>query len=396
MRAARQYRNPLIFCGARLTARPFCAASLILLCAGTAILSNAQQGSGIQKRSWGNFDGKDVYLYTLRNSSGMEITITNYGGTITTIKAPDRNKHFDDVVLGFDSLDGYTSKSNTGYFGALIGRYANRIAKGTFTLDGKEYHIPTNEPPNMLHGGNRGFNKRVWDAKVVPGRVPVLELHYLSPDGEEGFPGNLNVTVRYSLDDQNELRIDYAATTDKDTVLNLTNHSYFNLAGPGKGTILNHKLTLEADQFTPIDKTLIPTGAIESVAGTPLDFRKATAIGERINDNYEQLKLAHGYDQNFVLNSGGHDSLALAAKVEDPSSGRVLEVLTTQPGVQFYSGNFLNGKTVGIGGPFEYRSALALETQHFPDSPNHSNFPSTVLHPGQRFHETTLYRFSVE
>jgi aldose 1-epimerase len=358
-----------------------------------AAVFEAQTPGKINKQSWGTFDGKPVFLYTLRNAPGMEVTITNYGGTVTSIKAPDRNKKFDDVVLGFDSLNGYTSKANTGYFGAIIGRYANRLAHGTFTLDGKQYHIPTNEGANTLHGGNRGFNKRVWDAKQTgPG---TLQLHYLSPDGEEGFPGNLDVTVEYALDDNNALHVDYNATTDKDTVLNLTNHSYFNLAGAGSGTILNHKLTLAADRFTPIDSTLIPTGAIESVAGTSLDFRQPAVIGARIDDNFEQLKLAKGYDHNFVLNNGGH-SLALAAKVEEPNSGRVLEVLTTEPGIQFYSGNFLNGKTVGVGGPFNYRSALALETQHFPDSPNHPSFPSTVLHPGEKFHQATVYRFSTE
>ncbi|HTU44349.1 MAG TPA: aldose epimerase family protein [Bryobacteraceae bacterium] len=371
------------------------------LAAGAVLISmaavfEAQAPPNLEKQAWGTFDGKQVFLYTLRNASGVEVTITNYGGTITTVKAPDRNKKFEDVVLGFDSLDGYTSKTNTGYFGALIGRYANRLAHGEFTLDGKQYHIPKNEGGvNTLHGGDRGFNARVWDAKEVTSGGPALELHYLSPDGEEGFPGNLNVRVKYSLDNKNNLRIDYTATTDKDTVLNLTNHSYWNLAGAGHGEILNHKLTLMADKFTPIDSTLIPTGAIDSVSGTPLDFRKATAIGARINDDYEQLKLAKGYDHNFVVNKGGR-SLVLAAKVEEPGSGRVLEVLTTQPGIQFYSGNFLNGKTQGIGGAFNYRSALALETQHFPDSPNHPNFPSTVLHPGQTFHETTVFRLSVE
>lgn len=357
---------------------------------------HAPAASGIEKRSWGSFEGKEVFLYTLRNAAGLEATITNYGGIITSLKAPDRNKKFEDVVLGFDNLDAYASKNDTGYFGALVGRYANRLAHGAFTLDGKQYHIPKNEGGiNTLHGGNRGFDKRVWDAKEIDSPRPGLQLHYLSPDGEEGFPGNLNVTVEYSLDDKNNLRIDYTATTDKDTVLNLTNHSYWNLAGAGNGTILGHKMTINADRFTPIDSTLIPTGAIQSVSGTPLDFRKATPVGERIDDSYEQLTLAKGYDHNFVVNKGAH-SLAFAAKVEEPNSGRVLEVLTTQPGVQFYSGNFLNGKTAGIGGAFNYRSALALETQHFPDSPNHANFPSTVLHPGQTFHETTVYRLAVE
>ena len=371
------------------------AVAFSLLIAAAAVF-DAQSLRNLEKKSWGSFDGKPVFLYTLRNSSGMEMTITNYGGTITTLKVPDRNKKFDDVVLGFDSLAGYMSKNNSGYFGALIGRYANRIAHGAFTLNGKQYHIPTNEGANMLHGGNRGFDKRVWDAKEISSHEGAgIELHYLSPDGEEGFPGNLDVTVRYTLGNRNDLRVDYTAKTDKDTVLNLTNHSYFNLSGAGSGTVLDHKLTLMADRFTPVDSTLIPTGAIESVDGTPLDFRKAMAIGARINANSEQLKLGHGYDHNFVLNSSG-GRLALAAKVEDPKSGRVLEVETTQPGIQFYSGNFLNGKAVGIGGPFQYRSALALETQHFPDSPNHPNFPSTVLHPGETYHETTVYRFSTE
>ncbi len=367
---------------------------ILLLLAGAV---PTQAASSIPKEPFGKTaDGEQTYVFTLRNSSGMEVKITNYGGTITQIKVPDRNKKFDDVALGFDNLDGYTSKINTAYFGATIGRYGNRIAHGTFTLNGHEYHIPINNGPNSLHGGLKGFDKRVWDAKEVSdGNGPALELRYLSRDGEEGFPGNLNVTVRFSLGNKNELRIDYTATTDKDTVLNLTNHSYFNLAGAGSETVLNHKLTLRADRFTPIDSTLIPTGAIQSVAGTPFDFRKPTAIGARINEDNQQLKFGKGYDHNFVLNSNG-DSLALAAKVEEPSSGRVMEVLTTQPGIQFYSGNFLDGKIHGIGGAYRYRSALALETQHFPDSPNHSNFPTTVLHPGQRFHSTTIYRFSTE
>ncbi|MBV9762604.1 MAG: galactose mutarotase [Acidobacteriaceae bacterium] len=377
----------------RIISNASAAAALLV---SAAAVFEAQSASGIQKRSWGNFDGKPVYLYTLRNAAGLEVAITNYGGAITSIKAPDRDKKLEDIVLGFDSLDGYTSKANTGYFGALVGRYANRLAHGAFTLDGKQYQIPKNENGvNTLHGGDRGFDKRVWDAQEANSPRPSLQLHYLSPDGEQGFPGNLNVTVEYSLDDKNNLRLDYTAVTDKDTVLNLTNHSYWNLAGAGNGTILDHKLTLNADRFTPIDGTLIPTGAIQSVSGTPLDFRKATPVGARIDDSFEQLTLAKGYDHNFVVNKAGH-SLAFAAKVEEPKSGRVLEVLTTQPGIQFYSGNFLNGKTAGIGGPFNYRSALALETQHFPDSPNHPNFPSTVLHPNQTFRETTVFRISVE
>ncbi len=362
-----------------------------------ATVIEAQSTPGIRSQSFGKTsDGREVSLYTLKNASGMEVTITNYGGTITSIKVMDRNKKFDDVVLGFENLAGYVSKTNSAYFGAIIGRYANRIAHGTFRLDGHEYHTPINDGPNTLHGGLKGFDKRVWQArKISDASGPALELRYRSADGEEGFPGNLNVTVRYSLSDKNELRIDYTATTDKDTVLNLTNHSYFNLAGAGSQSVLDHKLTLGADKFTPIDSTLIPTGAIQSVDGTPLDFRNATAIGARINEDNEQLKLAKGYDHNFVLNHPG-DLTALAAKVEEPNSGRVLEVFTTQPGIQFYTGNFLDGKNHGIGGAYGFRSALCLETQHFPDSPNHPEFPSTVLHPGATFQSTTIYRFSTE
>ncbi len=354
------------------------------------------QSTSIPAKSWGKVDGKPVSLYTLKNSSGMEVTITNYGGTVTQVLVPDRNKKIGDVVLGFDNIEGYTAKVNTGYFGALIGRYANRIARGTFQLDGHEYHIPTNEGANMLHGGTRGFDKRIWQAKDVSSAgSPKLQLHYLSPDGEEGFPGALDVTVTYTLTDKNELRIDYSATTNKDTVLNLTNHTYFNLSGPGSGSILDDKLTLAADHYTPVDKGLIPTGVIAPVAGTPFDFTKPTIIGGRIKASDEQLKFANGYDQNFVL-THQPGAMALAAKVEDSKSGRVLEVYTDQPGIQFYTGNFLNGTVHGIGGVYRFRSALALETQHFPDSPNHKNFPSTELKPGEKFHSSTIWKFSTE
>ncbi|MGA8026210.1 MAG: aldose epimerase family protein [Bryobacteraceae bacterium] len=367
-------------------------AALLAIC--SCLPLSAQSAQAIQQQDFGKTpEGQQVYLYTLKNSSGMEVKITNFGARITSIKVMDRNKKFDDVVLGFDNLESYMSK-NDPYFGAVAGRYANRIANGAFTLDGKQYHIPLNEPTNALHGGTTGFDRRVWDGKdVSTADGQAVELHYLSPDGEMGFPGNLNVTVRYSLGNKNDLRLDYTATTDQDTVLNLTNHSYFNLAGAGSETALNHKVMIAADRFTPINGNLIPTGAIEKLAGTPLDFRKLEVVGARINDSYEQLKLAKGYDHNFVLNRPGNLS-ALAARVEEPSSGRVLECFTTEPGLQFYTGNFLDGTIHGIGGVYRYRSALTLETQHFPDSPNHPNFPTTVLHAGQQFRSTTIFRFS--
>ena len=348
------------------------------------------------KQPFGTADGQQIFLYTLTNASGMEVKITNYGGTITTLKAPDRNKKFADVVLGFEKLDQYTAKSNTGHFGALIGRYGNRIAHGVFQLNGHTYHVPVNDGPNSLHGGIRGFDRRVWRAKEVStDQGPGLELRYTSEDGEEGYPGKLEVTVRYTLDDKNALHIDYSATTNKDTVVNLTNHTYFNLGGAGSGSILNEKLMLNADRFTPVDSTLIPTGKIQAVAGTPFDFRKAMEIGSRINQDDEQLKFGRGYDHNFVLNHPG-DLSAIAARVEDANSGRVLEVHTDQPGIQFYTGNFLDGSVSGIGGPFTHRSALCLETQHYPDSPNHPGFPSTTLRAGQRFHSVTIFQFRTE
>ncbi len=373
------------------------ASTALLLLIGLPGFVMSQNSGTLPKESFGKTSGgHEVSLFTLKNAAGMEVRITNYGGTIEMIRVKDRHGKFDDVVLGFSDLAGYAQKLNTAYFGALIGRYGNRIARGTFTLDNHTYHIPTNDGPNMLHGGTTGFNKRVWDAKDVSNADgPALELHYLSPDGEMGFPGNLDVTVRYSLDSKNGLHIDYYAKTDKDTVLNLTNHSYFNLIGAGSATVLTHKVTLNASRFTPVDANLIPTGQLESVAGTPFDFRKATDIGARIGARSEQLRLGKGYDHNFVLDHPG-DLNQVAARVEEPKSGRVLEVFTTQPGIQFYSGNFLEGNMKGIGGLYRHRSALCLETQHFPDSPNHPSFPTTVLHPGEEFHQTTIYRFSTE
>ncbi len=335
-------------------------------------------------------DGTPVEIYTLSDGA-FEARIATYGGVVVSLKAPDRNGKPADVVLGFDDLDGYVANSNgssVAFFGAIIGRYANRIAHGSFALDGKKYSLPLNNGENTLHGGPHGFNNVVWKAKPVANGV---ELSYLSKDGEAGFPGNLSAVVRYTLE-KGSLRIEYWATTDKDTVVNLTNHSYFNLAG--QGDILNHQLTLHASRFTPVDAGLIPTGEQKSVASTPFDFRKATPVGARIDADDEQLHRGHGYDHNWVLDSSG-GKLTEAAEVYDPTSGRVLKVLTDQPGIQFYSGNFLDGSIKGKGGkPDGLRSALCLETQHFPDSPNHADFPTTELKPGERYHTVTVYSFS--
>jgi aldose 1-epimerase len=340
-------------------------------------------------------DGQSVDLFTLTNVHGIEVAIASYGGTLVSLKTPDRHGKFADIVLGFDTLEGYLGVEP--YFGAIVGRYGNRIAKGRFTLDGHEYRLAQNNDANALHGGLKGFDKRVWQAKDASANgVAALALRYLSPDGEEGYPGNLSVTVTYSLTAKDELKIDYAATTDKDTVLNLTNHSYFNLAGQGQGDILPEVVMIAADRFTPVDSTLIPTGELRSVAGTPLDFRKPTPIGARINENHEQLRFGHGYDHNFVLN-GGSAGLKLAARVTEPSSGRVMEVMTTEPGLQFYTGNFLDGTIRGKSNAvYGRRSAFCMETQHFPDSPNQPKFPSTVLKPGGHCKSTTVFRFSTE
>ena len=336
--------------------------------------------------------GQAIDLYTLTNRNGVKVAITNFGGRVVSILAPDRHGKMADIVLGFDNLGGYLG--NDPFFGALVGRYANRIAKARFTLDGVEYKLAQNDGENSLHGGRKGFDKTAWKARELSQAPPALELTYLSKDGEESYPGNLSVKVVYTLNDSNELNIDYAATTDKDTVLNLTNHSYFNLAGQGSGDVLKHELMINAERFTPVDVTLIPTGELRSVEDTPFDFRKPTAIGARINADNEQLKFGKGYDHNFVLNHEGN-GLTLAARVTEPQSGRVLEVLTTQPGIQLYTGNFLDGTIHGKGGKvYGHRSALCLETQHFPDSPNKPGFPSTELKPGQTYHQTTVYKFS--
>lgn len=338
-------------------------------------------------------DGTPVEIYTL-NDGRVEARIMTYGGIVVSLKVPDRKGNAADVVLGFDDLDGYVANNNnkgTAFFGAIIGRYANRIAHAALTLDEKKYQLPKNDGDNTLHSGTRGFNNVVWTARAIESGV---ELTYLSKDGENGFPGNLKTVVRYTLSG-GSLRIEYSATTDRDTVLNLTNHSYFNLAGQGKGDILGHQLTLHASRFTPVDATLIPTGELKSVASTPFDFRKPMAIGARIDADDEQLHRGHGYDHNWALDSSGAKP-AEVAEVYEPNSGRVMRVLTDQPGIQFYSGNFLDGSIKGKGGvPYERRSALCLETQHFPDSPNHPSFPSTELKPGQTFHSVTVFSFSV-
>jgi aldose 1-epimerase len=360
-------------------------------------LSSQGMRGTIRKLSFGKTaGGEQVEVYSLTNKKGMEVSITNFGATVVTLRVPDRAGKLADVVLGYDTLDGY--ENGKSYFGATVGRYANRIGGGQFSIDGKTYTLPKNDGDNTLHGGIVGFNKKVWKAREIAAKDgAALELLYLSADGEEGFPGNLSVKVVFTLPaDRNELKIDYTATTDKDTVLNLSNHSYFNLAGEGNGDILDHVLTLHAKQFTPVGKTLIPVGELRDVAGTPLDFNTATAIGKRINEGYEQLIFGKGYDHNWVLASGSGKSLTVAAEAFDPKSGRTLEVLTTEPGVQFYSGNFLDGSKGKGSKPYPLRAALCLETQHFPDSPNHPNFPSTVLKPNAVFSSQTVFRFSVK
>lgn len=335
--------------------------------------------------------GKLVDLYTLKNKNGITTQITNYGGRVVNLWVPDKDGNFDDIVLGYETIDGYLN-SNDVYFGAIIGRYGNRIAKGEFILNDSVYKLATNNGENHLHGGTNGFNNVVWDAKQLSDSE--LELTYLSKDGEEGYPGNLNVKVIYSLTDDDELAIKYEATTDKATPVNLTHHSYFNLLGAGMGTINNHLIQINASHFTPIDKGLIPTGELKHVKNTPFDFTKPTEIGKRVNDDFDQIKLGLGYDHNFVFDEKG---LRVVTKVEEPISGRVMEVITDEPGMQFYGGNFLNGKDVGKGNlPYKYREAFCLETQHFPNSPNQTNFPSTILEPGDTYRSTCIYKFSIK
>lgn len=358
------------------------------------IPKESQHEMKIEQNAFGKtMEGQEVSLFTLQNVLGMKATLTNYGATVISLYAPDQNGNFDDVVLGFPTLDGYLKEHP--FFGGIIGRYGNRIAKGRFNLDGVAYQLAANNGENHLHGGVKGFHKVVWSAAPVTQDSAVgVKFSYVSKDGEEGYPGNLSCNVTYWLTNKNELKIEYHATTDKATPVNLTHHGYFNLAGQGKGDILAHQLEIFADHFTPVDQGLIPTGALRPVEGTPLDFRQPHAIGERIINNDEQLKFGLGYDHNWVLNNST-GALAMAARVSEPATGRVMEVWTTEPGLQFYSGNFLDGTLTGKGARiYHHRSGFCLEAQHFPDSPNQPDFPRTILRPGESYSTVTIYRFA--
>lgn len=365
----------------------------VVLVVVPAVGRTQKPAAGVRHAPFGTMpDGQTVNQYTLTNANGIELAAIGYGGIITSLRVPDRTGSMDDIVLGFDRLEDYLKEHP--FFGAIIGRYGNRIAKGRFTLNGQTYALATNNGPNHLHGGNKGFDKVLWQVEPVTGRN-ALVFTRTSPDGEEGYPGNLRVRVMYTLTDKNELIVDYSATTDKPTPVNLTQHSYFNLAGQASGDILGHELMLNADRYTPVDDTLIPTGELAPVAGTPFDFRKPTAIGARIKASHAQLKAGGGYDHNWVLNRKGA-ALQLAARVVEPKTGRTLEVATTEPGIQFYSGNFLDGTLKGKGGAvYNHRTGFCLETQHFPDSPNQPTFPSTILKPGQEYKTQTVFTFGV-
>jgi aldose 1-epimerase len=375
-----------------LTSAGLGAACLI----GCTSMSNPTPSGTISQAPFGNTpDGTPVAIYTLRNSKGMEARIMTYGGIVQSLKVPDKNGKLGDVVLGYDDLDGYLKASP--YFGALVGRYGNRIGGAKFTLEGKTYTLATNNGPNSLHGGIKGFDKVVWKAtSLMTADGPALQLTYFSKDGEEGFPGNLKVTAVYTLTDNNELRLDFTATTDKPTVCNLTHHSYFNLAGQGNGDILGHEVYINSDKTTPVDKELITTGKFASVDGTPFDFRKPTTIGARINDPDTQLQYGPGYDHNWVINKP-MGKLGLQARVYEPTSGRVMEVFSTEPGLQFYTGNSLDGSITGKGGKvYQRRTGFCMEPQHYPDSPNKPMFPTTELKPDQAFQNTIIYKFSVK
>lgn len=361
----------------------------------TQLRRSAKEGQiKMRKEAFGRLpDKREAELFILKNAAGMEAAITNFGAALVRLKVPDRNGKLDDIVLGYDSFDGYVQ--DKAYFGVVVGRYGNRIAHAKFTLNGVSYRLNANNGENALHGGPQGFHKALWKAReIASNQGTALELTYSSPDGEEGYPGTLVARVTYTLTDKNELRLDYRATTDKETVLNLTNHSYFNLAGQGEGDILGHEMMINADRFTPTDTGSIPTGELRPVKGTPFDFMNSTLIGSRIGGNDEQLRFGRGYDQNWVLNAHRKRELSMAARVSEPRSGRVLEVWTTEPGLQFYTGNFLDGAIVGKNGKvYRHRFGFCLETQHFPDSPNQPQFPSTVLKPGQEYKSTTAFRF---
>jgi aldose 1-epimerase len=380
----------------------FSALVLITFLAG-AFLASANLAHGrsskaahgaVEEQPFGTTrEGKKITLYTLTNSHHMEVRAMNYGAIIVSLRVPDRKGQVADIVLGHDTLEGYFD--NSPHLGGLVGRYANRIANGSFTLDGVKYSLPKNNGPNTLHGGIKGLDQAVWQGTPLKGETGVA-FSCLSKDGEEGFPGNLKVRVTYSLTEADELVINYEATTDQPTVLNLSQHSYFNLAGEGAGDILNHEVMISADRFTPVDSTMIPTGELRPVKGTPLDFTTQTKVGARIDDNYEQLVLGKGYDHNFVINRKA-EGLVSAARAYEPTSGRVMEISTDQPGIQFYTGNFLDGTVTGKQGHvYKRRYGLCFETQHFPDSPNHPQFPSTVLRPGQTFHSRTIFKFSAK
>lgn len=347
----------------------------------------------ITHKAFGMADKERVELYTLKNANGLEVQIMTYGASIVSLKTPDRNGHFDNIVLGFDTLDKYLA--GVPYYGATVGRYANRIAHGRFAVDGTAFQLALNDGPNSLHGGTRGFDKRVWKASPLRGQGREgLRLVYVSAAGEEGYPGQLTAEVTYRLSSTDQLEIDYHASTTAPTVVNLANHAYFNLTGDPTKDILNHILRIDADKFTPVDSTLIPTGEMRSVEGSPFDFRIATPIGARIEKNDDQLRLGHGYDHNWILKSSPRTSLRIAAILSDPVNGRVMTLYTTQPGLQFYSGNFLDGKASGKGTVYKFRSGLCLETQHFPDSPNQPSFPNTFLKPGETYAERTVLKFS--
>jgi aldose 1-epimerase len=377
---------------------------LIGVCAVLIVLANCSSSepsargkeAAVSRAVFGKTpEGETVDVFTLTNAQGMEVRPITYGGIITSLRVPDRMGRFDDVALGFDNLDGYIK--NPPYLGAIIGRYANRIAKGRFALDGKTYSLAVNNGPNHLHGGIKGFNKVVWKAESFKNAdgVGVVFTH-TSPDGDEGYPGTLSLRVTYTLNDRNELAVDYQATADKPTPVNLTQHTYFNLAGDGSRDVLDHVLTIRASRYTPVDANLIPVGELRDVAGSPFDFRMPKAIGERIGQDDPQLRMGNGYDHNFVLDRTGNE-LVQAAHVAEPSTGRVLDVSTTEPGMQLYTGNFLDGSLTGKSGHvYKQRYGFCLETQHFPDSPNQPNFPNTILHPGETYRSKTVFAFSVE